>query len=108
MRKHETVNSSKVHEINLQHSNLSFSNSSASCKNENMEAYQLVYSLNNYKLTLGDWKIGGVAEDGKQANLIALKPAIRNQVPQKRVNLEFPNIEFWDITLKDNSRYYFS
>lgn len=102
MIKHERVNSSKVHGINLQCSNLSFSNSLASCENGNTEARYLLYSLKNYELTLGDWKIGGAAEDDKQANLTALQPAIRSQVPQKRVHLEFPNIEFWNITLKDS------
>lgn len=70
--------------------------------------YHKTVSLNNYELTLGDWKIGGAAEDDKQANPIALKPAIRSQIPQKRVNLAFPNIEFWNIILKDNYSYYFS
>ena len=87
---------------------MSFSNSLASCENDNAEARYLVYLLNNYELTLGDWKIGGAAEDGKHTNLIALKPAIRSQVPQKRVDLEFPNIEFWNIILKDDYSYYFS
>lgn len=105
MIKHERVNSLKVHGINLQHSNLSFSNSLASCENDNIEAQYLLYTLKNYELTLGDWKIGGAAEDDKQANLIALKPAIRRQVPQKRVHFEFPNIEFWNITLKDSQSY---
>jgi len=52
MRKHETVNSSKVHEIKLYHTNLS-SSSLASCENDNTEAQYLIYSLNNYELTLG-------------------------------------------------------
>lgn len=108
MRKRETVNSSKVHEINLQHSNLSFSNSLASCEDDNTEAQYLVDSLNNYELTLGDWKVAGAAEDGKQAHLTALKPAITGHVPQERVNLELSNIEFWNIILEDNYGYYFS
>lgn len=105
MIKHERVNSSKVHGINLQHSNLLFSNSLASCENDNIEAQYLLYSLKNYELTLGGWKIGGAAKDDKQANLIALEPATRSQVPQKRVHLEFPDIEFWNITLKDSWSY---
>lgn len=82
MRKHETLNSSKVHEINLQHNNLSSSNSQASCENT-MEAQYLVGFLNNYELTLGDWKIDGDAEDSKQANAIALNPGIRSQYYRK-------------------------
>lgn len=83
---------------------MSSSNSLASCENDNMEVQYLVYSLNNYELTFGDQKIGGATEDGKQANLIA----VRSQIPQKRVNLEFPNIEFWNTILKDNYSCYFS
>lgn len=48
-----------------------------------MEAQYLIGSLNNYELALGDWKIDGAAEDGKQANAIVLKPAIRSQIPQR-------------------------
>lgn len=82
MRKHETVNSSKVHEINLQHNNLSSSNSLASCENTT-EAQYLLGFLNNYELALGGWKIDGDAEDGKQANALALNPAIKSQYHRK-------------------------
>lgn len=48
-----------------------------------MEAQYLVGFLNNYELTLGDWKIDGDAEDSKQANAIALNPGIRSQYYRK-------------------------
>lgn len=56
-------------------------------------AHYPVRTLNNYEFTLQDWKIGGAVEDDRQA-IIALQPAIHSQGPQKRVNLEFSNIEF--------------
>lgn len=73
-----------------------------------MEAQYLIGSLNNYELALGDWKIDGAAEDGKQANAIVLNPAIRSQIPQQMVNLELSSVDFWNRISKDNYSYYFS
>lgn len=44
-----------------------------------MEAQYLLGFLNNYELAHGGWKIDGDAEGGKQANAIALNPAITSQ-----------------------------
>lgn len=73
-----------------------------------MEAQYLIGSLNNYELALGDWKIDGAAENGKQANAIVLNLAIRSQIPQQMVNLELSGVDFWNRISKDNYSYYFS
>lgn len=73
-----------------------------------MEAQYLIGSLNNYELALGDWKIDGAAENGKQANAIVLNPAIRSQIPQQMVNLELSGVDFRNRISKDHCSYYFS